>query len=147
MAEQTIETREIQHLNPESLHRSPAFSHAVRVPAGYDTVHVGGQNGTGPDGTLVGPGLGEQTRQALENVRACLREAGADLADVVKWTILVADGADIREGFAAAQQVLPRDAAPPAITVAVVSGLAVPGSLVEIEAVAAVPPAAGRPAA
>jgi enamine deaminase RidA (YjgF/YER057c/UK114 family) len=32
-----------------------------------------------------------------------------------------------------------RDAPPPAITVAMVAGLAVPGALVEIEAVAAVP--------
>ncbi len=130
----------IAHVNPESLHRNPAFTQAVRVPAGHDTVYVGGQNGVGPDGAVVGPGVAEQTERALVNLRTCLEAAGAQLTDVVKWTIHVVQGASMQEGFAAFQG-WPRDAAPPAITVAVVAGLAVPGALVEIEAVAAVPPA------
>jgi enamine deaminase RidA (YjgF/YER057c/UK114 family) len=127
-----------RHVNPDSLHHNPAFSHAVRVPAGFDTIYVGGQNGTGPDGEVVGPGIGEQTRQALENLGACLEAAGAQLTDVVKWTILCVDGVDMQEGFAASGEVWPEGAEPPAITVAIVSGLAVPGALVEIEAVAVV---------
>jgi enamine deaminase RidA (YjgF/YER057c/UK114 family) len=129
----------ITHVNPDGLHRNPAFSWAVRVPAGHDTVYVGGQNGVGPDGTVVGPGLGEQTRQALANLRTCLEAAGASTADVVKWTILCVEGSSLQEGFAAFGEVWPRDAPPPAITFAFVAGLAVPGALVEIEAVAAVP--------
>jgi enamine deaminase RidA (YjgF/YER057c/UK114 family) len=129
----------IAHVNPDELPRNPAFTWAVRVPAGHDTIHVGGQNGVGPDGTLVGPGLGEQTRQALANLRTCLEAAGATLTDVVKWTILCVEGAAVQEGLVAFGEVWPRDAPPPAITVAMVAGLAVPGALVEIEAVAAVP--------
>ena len=129
----------ISHVNPDGLHRNPAFSWAVRVPAGYDTIHVGGQNGVGPDGTVVGPGLGEQTLRALENLRTCLEAAGASLTDVVKWRILCVAGGSLQEGFAAFGQVWPRDAPPPAITFAFVAGLAVPGALVEIDAVAAVP--------
>ncbi|MDT7579304.1 MAG: hypothetical protein QOK35_568 [Pseudonocardiales bacterium] len=129
----------ITHVNPTGLHRNPAFTWAVRVPAGYDTIYVGGQNGVGPDGTLVGPGLGEQTRQALRNLRACLAEAGAGPADVVKWTILCVSGESVQEGFAAFGEEWPRDAPPPAITFAFVAGLGVQGALVEIEAVAAVP--------
>ncbi len=45
----------------------------------------------------------------------------------------------MEEGFAAFQG-WPGDVAPPAITVAVVAALGPPGALVEIEAVAAVPP-------
>jgi enamine deaminase RidA (YjgF/YER057c/UK114 family) len=129
----------VTHVNPKSLPRNPAFTWAVRVPAGYDTIHVGGQNGIGRDGTLVSPGLGEQTRQALVNLRACLEAAGATLTDVVRCAILCVDGAPVPEGFAAFREVWPREAPPPAITVAMVVGLAVPGALVEIEAVAAVP--------
>jgi enamine deaminase RidA (YjgF/YER057c/UK114 family) len=129
----------VTHINPDSLHHSPIFSHAVRVPARYDTIYVGGQNGTSADGEVVGPGVGDQTRRAFENVRACLQDAGAELTDVIKWTILCVEGADMQEGLAASGDLLPRDTAPPAITVAVVSGLAVPGALVEIEAVAVVP--------
>jgi enamine deaminase RidA (YjgF/YER057c/UK114 family) len=128
------------HINPESLHRSPAFSWAVRVPAGADTIYIGGQNGVGPDGAVVGPGVAEQTRQAFANLRACLEAAGAQVTDVVKWTILCVEGSDLQEGFAAFGEFWPRDAAPPAITFAFVAGLAVPGAVVEIEAVAAVQP-------
>jgi enamine deaminase RidA (YjgF/YER057c/UK114 family) len=88
---------------------------------------------------VVGQELGAQTRQALANLRTCLEAAGASLTDVVKWTILCVDGAPLDEGFAAFGEVWPRDAPPPAITFAFVAGLAVPGALVEIEAVAAVP--------
>lgn len=112
----------------------------MRVPAGWDTVYVGGQNGVGPDGTVVAPDLGSQARQAYANLRTCLEAAGAQLADVVRWTVLCVDGAPMHEGFAAFGEVWPRDAAPPAITFAFVAGLAGPGALVEIEAVAAVPP-------
>ncbi len=129
------------HINPESMHRSPAFSWAVRVPAGADTIYVGGQNGVGPDGAVVGPGVAEQTRQAFANLRTCLEAAGAQVTDVVKWTILCVEGVDLQEGFAAFGEFWPRDAAPPAITFAFVAGLAVPGAVVEIEAVAAVPAA------
>ncbi|TWF80067.1 enamine deaminase RidA (YjgF/YER057c/UK114 family) [Pseudonocardia hierapolitana] len=123
------------------MHRNPAFSWVVRVPAGADTIYVGGQNGVGPDGTVVGPGVGEQTRQAFVNLRTCLEAAGAEVTDVVKWTILCVEGVDIQEGFAAFSEFWPRDAAPPAITMAFVAGLGVPGAVVEIEAVAAVPAA------
>lgn len=129
----------IMHINPESLPSNPAFTQVVRVPAGSDTIYVGGQNGVGPDGALVGPGLAEQSRQAFANLRTCLEAAGADLTDIVRWTVLCVQGAPLQEGFAAFGEAWPRSAAPPAITVAIVAGLAVPGALVEIEAVAAVP--------
>ena len=109
------------------------------MPARCDLVYVGGQNGVGPDGRVVGPGVAEQTRRAMENLRTCLAAAGAGPADIVKWTVLAVSGADVCEGFGAAFEGWPRDAPPPAITVAMVAGLAVPGALVEIAMVAAVP--------
>jgi enamine deaminase RidA (YjgF/YER057c/UK114 family) len=128
----------VTHINPEGLHSSPAFTWAVRVPAGADTVYVGGQNGVGPDGTVVGPGMAEQARQALANLRTCLEAAGAAVTDVVKWTIYAVEGADVQAGVAAFGEFWPREAAPPAITVAIVRDVGPPGALVEIEAVAAV---------
>ncbi|MDT7552837.1 MAG: hypothetical protein QOI16_1373, partial [Pseudonocardiales bacterium] len=82
----------VLHINPESLHANPAFSQVVRVPAGYDTIYVGGQNGVGPDGQLVGPGMAEQAQQAMANLRACLEAAGAQLTDVVDWRVLCVQG-------------------------------------------------------
>jgi enamine deaminase RidA (YjgF/YER057c/UK114 family) len=129
----------VLHINPESLPTNPAFSQVVRVPAGHDMIYVGGQNGVSVDGQLVGPGMAEQAEQAMANLRACLEAAGGQLTDVVEWRVLCVQGAPLREGFAAFA-VWPRDAAPPAITVAMVAGLAVPGALAEIAATAAVAP-------
>jgi enamine deaminase RidA (YjgF/YER057c/UK114 family) len=129
----------VLHINPESLPTNPAFSQVVRVPAGHDMIYVGGQNGVSVDGQLVGPGMAEQAEQAMANLRACLEAAGGQLIDVVEWRVLCVQGAPLREGFAAFA-VWPRDAAPPAITVAMVAGLAVPGALAEIAATAAVAP-------
>ncbi len=125
----------LTHINPEGLHNSPAFSQGVVVGAGK-TIYVGGQNGVRSDGTLAGGDLAAQTKQALLNLIAVLAAAGASQVDVAKLTIYVVKGHDIQEGFAAAQQVW--GDAPTAITVVIVDGLAVPGAVVEIEAIAAV---------
>jgi enamine deaminase RidA (YjgF/YER057c/UK114 family) len=127
----------VMHINPDTLHSSPAFTQVVRVPAGTDTIYVGGQNGVGADGTVVGAGMAEQTRQALANVRTCLEAAGATVADVVTWTILYVDGADVHAGLSAFGEFWPPDAAPPAITVVKVADVGPPGALLEIQAVAA----------
>jgi enamine deaminase RidA (YjgF/YER057c/UK114 family) len=128
----------LTHINPPELHTNPAFTQAVRVPAGADLVFIGGQNGVDAEGRVVGPDLAAQTRQAVTNLRACLDAAGAAVTDVVKWTVLCVEGQDLSEGFAAFREVWGERPNPPAITFAFVRGLAVSGALVEIEAVAAV---------
>ncbi len=87
---------------------------------------------------MVGSDIASQTRQALANFQACLAAAGAAITDVVKWTILVVEGQPVEQGFGAFMEVWGNRPNPPAITVAIVAGLAVPGALCEIEAVAAV---------
>jgi 2-iminobutanoate/2-iminopropanoate deaminase len=126
----------ITHLNPTSLHANPAFSQGTVIPAGSSIVMVGGQNGVGPDGQVVGDSLAEQTEQALRNLIAVLSEAGATPADVAKMNIILVEGADVNEGFAAAQKVWGDQ--PTAITVQIVRALGRPECLVEIDAIAAV---------
>ncbi|WP_280299998.1 RidA family protein [Nocardia neocaledoniensis] len=126
------------YLNPESLHTNPAFSQVVRVPAGADLVYIGGQNGVDATGRVVGPDLASQVKQTLDNLRACLAAAGAEPGDVVKWNLLIKEGESLQEGFAAFGAAWGHMPNPPAITFAFVSGLAVEGALIEIEAVAAV---------
>ncbi|WP_067450036.1 RidA family protein [Actinomadura macra] len=127
----------VRHINPEGLHRSPAFSQAVVVEQPRKTIYIGGQNGVGADGKVVGPSVGEQAGQAFRNLAAILESEGAGLANIVHWTIAVVDGHTLEEGFAAFQQEWNPADAPPAITVHVVAGLG-PGFLVEIDAVAVV---------
>ncbi len=128
------------HHNPAGLHRHPAFSQVVEVPAGARFIFVGGQNGTDDSGAVVGDTVAAQTTQALANVRTAVEAAGGTVADIAKWTILATDSADIGPGFAAFQAFWDPAVPPPAITVQIVSGLASPEFLVEIEAVAAMAP-------
>ena len=126
-----------RHINPDGLHRSPAFSQAVVVEQPAKTIYIGGQNGVDADGKIVGPTVGEQAAQAFRNLATILGSEGASLANIVHWSIAVVDGNTFDEGVAAFQQVWDPADPPPAITVHVVAGLG-PGYLVEIDAVAAV---------
>jgi enamine deaminase RidA (YjgF/YER057c/UK114 family) len=130
----------LTHINPESMHANPAFTWAVRVAAGSDLVFIGGQNGVDASGQVVGPDIASQTKQALRNLLTVLDAAGAKPEDVVKWTILTKEGESLQDGFAAFGEVWGQRPNPPAITGAFVAGLAVPGAVVEIEAVAAIAP-------
>ena len=127
----------VRHINPEGLHRSPAFSQAVVVEQPAKTIYIGGQNGVDADGKIVGPTLKEQAVRAYRNIATILESEGASLADIVHWTIATPPGQSVDEGVAAFREVWNPADPPPAITVHVVAGLG-PGYLVEIDAVAAV---------
>jgi enamine deaminase RidA (YjgF/YER057c/UK114 family) len=126
-----------RHINPEGLHRSPAFSQAVVVEQPRKTIYIGGQNGVDADGKLVGPTLREQAVQAFRNLATILSSEGASLANIVHWTIAAVDGHSFDEGVAAFQEVWNPADPPPAITVHIVAALG-PGVLVEIDAIAVV---------
>lgn len=128
----------ITRLRPEGLVRSPAFSHVAVVPPGATTIYVGGQDGVDETGALVSDDAGEQSARAVDNAAAALAAAGASLADVVHWTVLLAEGADLQAAYGAVAAKLATDGEPPLVTAAIVSALGVPGALVEVSAVAAV---------
>jgi len=108
------------------------------VPPGATTIYVGGQNAVDATGSLVGAGdAAVQSARALANAKTALAAAGATLSDVVQWTVLFVDGADIAAGYRAIAAELASDQ-PALVTAALVAGLGVPGALVEISAVAAV---------
>jgi enamine deaminase RidA (YjgF/YER057c/UK114 family) len=127
----------VRRVNPEGLHRSPAFSQAVVVEQPAKTIYIGGQNGVDVEGKVVGPTLHEQSKRAFQNLATILESEGASLADIVHWRIAVVAGQAVEEGLAAFQEVWNRADPPPAITVYFVAALG-PGVLVEIDAVAAV---------
>jgi enamine deaminase RidA (YjgF/YER057c/UK114 family) len=128
----------IKRLNPDTMHKNPAFTQVATVDASARLVFVGGQNGVNKEGKVVGRDIGSQTEQAYKNVITALEAAGATLEDVVKMSIYVVQGQSLEEGFAAVQKVQPQGTPPPTVTFAFVAGLATPDFLVEIEALAAV---------
>jgi 2-iminobutanoate/2-iminopropanoate deaminase len=125
----------ITHVNPEGLHKNPAFSQAV-VAEGGKTIYIGGQNGVLPDGTMAGDNLASQTEQAYLNMIEILKNVGASQKNVVRQTIYVAKGQNIQEGFAATKKTWGNF--PTAISFIFVDSLGVPGALVEIDAIAVV---------
>lgn len=129
---------DITILQPEGLVKSPAFSHVAIVPPGATTFYVGGQNGVDETGRVVSDDAAEQSLRAVENARVALEAAGAGLADVVQWTVLIQADADLRAAYGAIAPLLAREGAPPLVTAALVAGLGVPGALIEVSAVAAV---------
>ncbi|PRA83067.1 RidA family protein [Microbacterium sp. MYb66] len=129
---------EITLAQPEGLVVSPAFSHVAVVPPGATTIYVGGQNGVDDKGVVVSADAAEQSLRAVENARIALESAGAGLDDVISWTVLIHQDADLRAAYGAVASRLAREGAPPLVTAALVAGLGVPGALIEVSAVAAV---------
>lgn len=79
---------------PEAPEHEPGYSQAMRAG---DTVYVGGTTGIDTStGEFAGPTAAEQTRQSLLNCQAILREAGAELSDVVMVHTLLARSEDAR---------------------------------------------------
>ena len=109
-------------------------------PPGATTIYVGGQNGVDDTGTVVSDDVAEQSVRAVENASIALEAAGASLADVVQWTVLIAEEADLRAAYGAIAPRLAGPGAPPLVTAARVAGLGVPGALIEVSVIAAVLP-------
>lgn len=133
----------IEYINPDGLHQNPAFTQVVTVTGPAKTVYIGGQNAVNANGEIVGKDdIATQTEQALKNVGVALQAAGAGWEHVIKWTIYAVQGQSVQAGFQAFQKVWGNRPNPPAISVAIVAGLANPDFLVEIEAIAVVPESA-----
>jgi enamine deaminase RidA (YjgF/YER057c/UK114 family) len=127
-------------LRPEGLVRSPAFSHVAVIPPGVTTIYVGGQNAVDATGALVGAGdIAAQTAQVMANLKKALAAAGASMSDLVSCTVLFVDGVDLQAAYGVAAGAFDADSEPPLVTGAMVAGLAVPGALIELSAIAAVP--------
>ena len=127
----------VTHLNPAGLHQNPAFTQAVVVEGSAKTIYIGGQNAVSADGQIVGAGdLAAQAEQVFRNLATILAAAGASLHDVIKWTIYVVHGQDIRPAFGVFQRTWGTQPNPPAISVLMVAGLANPAFLMEVEAIA-----------
>ena len=68
------------------------YSQAIQAGG---TIYVSGQLPINPaTGEFAGADIRAQARQSLENIKAILAAAGADMAHVVKTTVLLQDMAD-----------------------------------------------------
>lgn len=121
-------------LNPPSI-AAPLglYTHAIAVDRPGRWLHVSGQVGVRPDGSLP-DAFDTQVEVAWTNLCAVLAEAGMDVSHLVKVTTYLVDESDlpalgpVRSRFLAGAR--------PASTLIVVKALARPGWRVEVEAVA-----------
>jgi 2-iminobutanoate/2-iminopropanoate deaminase len=122
-----------QRLNPPGVRAPQAhFSHVARAG---NTLYIAGQTAMGQDGNLVGRGDAEaQAEQCLRNIEAIVKHFGGGMEHVMKTTTFITDLA-FRPLVAAARDRF-FSAPYPANTLVVISGLASPDYLVEIEAIA-----------
>ena len=74
------------------------YSQAIKVG---NMIFTSGQIALTPDGEFLDSDIKTQTKQVCENLKAVLNAAGADISNVVKTTIFLAD----MEDFAAVNEV------------------------------------------
>lgn len=113
------------------------YSQAIRAG---NFIFCSGQIAIRPETGQIDEGdwsVGDQTRQALTNVKALLAAAGSDLAHVVKTTVFLAHISDFAEMNSVYAEFFPLDQTPPARSTVEVGRLPKDG-LVEIECIAVI---------
>jgi enamine deaminase RidA (YjgF/YER057c/UK114 family) len=133
--ELAAQTQASRYMNPATLVKPNGYTHVVVAPDGR-TVYVAGQVAFDSTGQLIGAGdFRAQADRVYQNLRRALTAVGGSLQDVVKTTTYITDG----KNLPALREVRARysgSANPPANTLLVVSSLARPELLIEVEAVA-----------
>ena len=134
----------VEYLNPDGLHKNPAFSQVAVTQASSSTIYVGGQNAVDSSGEIVGKGdMGRQAKQIFRNLEIALSAVGAKIDHIIKWNVYVVQGQSPQPGFEEFQRVWGNRPNPPLITVLFVVGLANPDFLIEIDAIAVIPESTG----
>ena len=122
-------------INPPDLHPAPGFSH-VSLATGTRVVHFAGQVALDQRfGIVGGDDLGEQTKAAMRNLETAMSAAGVTWEQIVRRTIYTLHPTEYETITAAIDEVT-AGAEHPAQTIVGVTGLAVPGLLIEIECTA-----------
>ncbi len=140
----------LHHLRPDGLYDATpnGYTHVVAVEGPAQWAFVSGQGGENQQAHLP-DNFAQQARQALSNLKLALQAAGADMGQVVKLTLLIVDHSverfndwqdAVREHWG---EGAPGDERPrfPACTLIPVPKLALPGMLIEVDAIAALPAA------
>ena len=128
-----------EFISPKTLIPPAGYSHIAKVNRGT-IVYLAGQVSSDASGKLIGEGNFEaQVEQVFRNLKIAVEAAGGTMADIVKLNIYLVAAIDQAEvpKLRAIRNRYVNVENPPASTLVVVSRLAQPGWLIEIEAVAA----------
>jgi len=124
-------------ISPATVFKSEpyGFSQGILVEEGKKVLFISGQLAANKNGRFVGGNFERQCRMALAGIGAVLADAGATRKNVVKITGYVTDMKGSIDEFVK-QTKKYFEGGYPASTLVEVKGLAFPGQVVEIEAIA-----------
>jgi len=128
----------IKVIEPKELGK-PAGMYSYGMLASGDLLVVAGQTGTDATGKVAGYDIASQTKQSLENIRAVVTAAGCSMRDIVRFQTFLTRAEDLdafRKARGEAYRAYFGDGPYPPNTLLVISRLAHPDFLVEIEALA-----------
>ncbi len=127
---------DITYMNPDGIANPSASGFTAVVKAG-SAVYIAGMVAQDENGNVVGAGDAEaQTRQIWRNIDVAVRAAGGSLANIVKTTTYVTGIEHAPAVRAVRSELFPTN--PPTSTLLVVSELANPAYVVEIESIAVI---------
>ena len=129
---------EVKHSNPAGLWTAPRLTQMVEVQ-GARLIYLSGQVAADAHYKVHSSDVRRQAHAVYDNIETALRAAGATLNDVVKTTTYLTDAAYIPASREVRMERYKDLKAPPANTLLIVSRLAEPEMLIEIDVVAAVP--------
>jgi 2-iminobutanoate/2-iminopropanoate deaminase len=130
---------QVKRSNPEGLWTAKRLTQMVEVEGPARLIFLSGQVAVNADYKIVSSDIRKQAHAVYDNIEIALRAAGATLADVVKTTTYLTSADYIDPSREVRVERYRNLKSPPANTLLIVSRLAEPEMLIEIELVAAVP--------
>ena len=131
----------VRHSNPPGMTQPAAYSQVVEINGPHRLIFVAGQTGVDASGKAA-QGFRAQAVQAFTNIKTALASVGGSMDHVVRLTTYLTD---IQQDADAYREVrasfLPNKSAMPASTLLQVVRLADPSYLIEVDAIAILPPA------
>ena len=132
----TAAAQRLERINPSGLSKPQAYTQVVKAGK---MVFIAGQVGAGADGKIAGPGMKEQTEQALKNLQTALASQGLDFSHVAKTTIYTTSVTEFRSPEVTEVRSRYFGQSRPASTLVQIAQLASPEFKIEIEAIAIAP--------
>jgi len=133
---------ERQFINPPGALKSipRGYSHAIKVTGPGALLFIAGQGAIDDNLNLVGAGdIEAQTRRTFQNIGRTLEAAGGSFKDIVKMIVFCSDIdkqqwpiRNVRAEFIDVDR-------PPVSTMIEVAKFAIPGMMIEIDCIAAIP--------
>ncbi|MCC7107171.1 MAG: RidA family protein [Chloroflexi bacterium] len=122
----------IERIQPAGLSKPPTYCHVVKTG---NTVYIAGQTSQDANGQVVGAGdFAAQATQVFENIKTALESVGANFSNLVRIMTYITDPRYRDPLNEVRTKYLTSDL--PTSTLLVVTGLANPAYLIEIDAIA-----------